>query len=117
MQDLSSNKSILSADPFLLGKNFSSKSLLDIERDFGENFSASFSNLSIDTWQGPIESTYGSHLVKVLDSREEYQPSFEEVIPQVKVDFLMRQRDEQVKEFIDELKTDYQVIISPSFRQ
>lgn len=117
MQDLSSNKSILSADPFLLGKNFSSKSLLDIERDFGENFSASFSNLSIDTWQGPIESTYGSHLVKVLDSREEYQPSFEEVIPQVKVDFLMRQRDEQVKEFIDELKTDYQVVISPSFRQ
>ena len=80
-------------------------------------FSASFSDLSIDTWQGPIESTYGSHLVKVLDSREEYQPSFEEVIPQVKVDFIMRQRDEKVKEFIDELKTDYQVVISPSFRQ
>ena len=44
-------------------------------------------------------------------------PTFEEVISRVKVDFLLKQRDKQIKEFVDELKTDYQVIISPSFTQ
>ena len=44
-------------------------------------------------------------------------PSFEEVIPQVRVDFLLKQRDLQIKNFVDELKTDYQVIISPRFTQ
>ena len=44
-------------------------------------------------------------------------PTFEEVISQVKVDFLLKQRDKQIKEFVEDLKTDYQVIISPSFTQ
>ena len=73
--------------------------------------------MSLNNWEGPIKSTYGSHLVKILDTREEYMPTFEEVISQVKVDFLLKQRDKQIKEFVDELKTDYQVIISPSFTQ
>ena len=42
-------------------------------------------------------------------------PSFEEVISQVKVDFLLLQRDKQIKDFIDGLKADYQVVISPNF--
>ena len=100
-----------------MGKNFSNRSLLDIERDFGEAFSKAFLTLSLGNWQGPVTSTYGSHLVKILDSNEEYMPSFEEVISQVRVDFLLKQRDLQIKNFVDELKTDYQVIISPRFTQ
>ena len=114
-QNLSNNKAVTNADPFLLGKNFSNRSLSDIKRDFGENFSSSFLNLSKGDWQGPIKSIYGSHLVKILDTSEEYMPSFEEVISQVKVDFLLLQRDKQVKDFIDGLKADYQVVISPNF--
>tara|TARA_A100001011_G_scaffold119231_1_gene125813 strand:+ start:41 stop:841 length:801 start_codon:yes stop_codon:yes gene_type:complete len=115
--DLKDNKSVLNADPFLLGKNFSNRSLLDIKRDFGEDFATAFIDLSLNNWEGPIKSTYGSHLIKILDTREEYMPTFEEVISRVKVDFLLEQRDKQIKEFVDELKTDYQVIISPSFTQ
>ena len=115
--DLKDNKSVSNADPFLLGKNFSNRSLLDIKRDFGEAFATAFLDLSLNNWEGPIKSTYGSHLVKILDTREEYMPTFEEVISQVKVDFLLKQRDKQIKEFVDDLKTDYQVIISPSFTQ
>ena len=44
-------------------------------------------------------------------------PSFEEVISQVRADFLLNQRDMQIKNFVDELKANYQVIISPSFTQ
>ena len=117
MEDLLNDKSVINADPFLLGKNFSNRSLLDIERDFGETFSKAFLTLSLGNWQGPVTSTYGSHLVKILDSNEEYMPSFEEVISQVRVDFLLKQRDLQIKNFVDELKTDYQVIISPRFTQ
>ena len=117
IDDLLNDKSVISADPFLLGKNFSNRSLLDIERDFGEAFSKAFLTFSLGNWQGPVSSTYGSHLVKILDSNEEYMPSFEEVISQVRVDFLLKQRDLQIKNFVDELKTDYQVIISPRFTQ
>ena len=90
---------------------------MDIKRDFGEAFATAFLDLSLNNWVGPIKSTYGSHLIKILDTREEYMPTFEEVISRVKVDFLLEQRDKQIKEFVDELKTDYQVIISPSFTQ
>ena len=117
MQDLLDNKSVVNSDPFLLGKNFSSRSLLDIERDFGESFSESFKSLSLGSWQGPIKSIYGSHLVKILESKDEYMPSFQEVISQVRIDFLLEQRDSQIKSFVDELKTDYRVVISPRFTQ
>ena len=111
------SQAVINADPFLLGKNFSNRSLLDIERDFGKSFSEAFLTLSLGNWQGPISSTYGSHLVKILDKNEEYMPSFEEVISQVRADFLLNQRDMQIKNFVDELKANYQVIISPSFTQ
>ena len=117
MQDLLNNKSVANSDPFLLGKNFSNRSLLDIERDFGESFSESFKSLSLGTWQGPIQSTYGSHLVKIIESKKEYMPSFQEIISQVRIDFLLEQRDSQIKSFVDELKTDYRVVISPRFTQ
>ena len=116
-EKLFNNKTVINADPFLLGKNFSNRSLLDIERDFGKSFSKAFLTLSLGNWQGPISSTYGSHLVKILDKNEEYMPSFEEVISQVRADFLLNQRDMQIKNFVDELKANYQVIISPSFTQ
>ena len=87
------------------------------KRDFGENFSSSFLNLSKGDWQGPIKSIYGSHLVKILESKDEYMPSFQEVISQVRIDFLLEQRDSQIKSFVDELKTDYRVVISPRFTQ
>ena len=90
---------------------------MDIKRDFGEAFATAFLGLSLNNWEGPIKSIYGSHLIKILDTREEYMPTFEEVISQVKVDFLLKQRDKQIKEFVEDLKTDYQVIISPSFTQ
>ena len=114
LDKLSSKSKLLKLD---IGKNFSNRSLLDIERDFGKSFSKAFSTLSLGNWQGPISSTYGSHLVKILDKNEEYMPSFEEVISQVRADFLLNQRDMQIKNFVDELKANYQVIISPSFTQ
>ena len=44
-------------------------------------------------------------------------PSFQEIISQIRIDFLLEQRDSQIKSFVDELKTDYRVVISPRFTQ
>ena len=88
-----------------------------IYKRFFKGFSESFNSLSLGSWQGPIQSIYGSHLVKIIESKEEYMPSFQEIISQVRIDFLLEQRDSQIKSFVDQLKTDYRVVISPKFTQ
>ncbi|MDA9636908.1 peptidylprolyl isomerase [SAR86 cluster bacterium] len=103
------------ADPFLLGKNFSNRSIESIEKDFGVNFTKIFDSPILDTWVGPVKSSYGIHLVKISDQSASYLPEFEEIRPQVKIDYLLEQRDSQIKSYLEELKAKYKVVLNPSF--
>lgn len=105
----------LGADPFLLGKNFSNRSKKDIKRDFGPIFVKAFDAPELNLWIGPIKSSYGLHLVKISESSPSYLPEFEEIRPQVKIDYLLQQRDSQIKDYLEELKSEYKVVLNPSF--
>ena len=61
-------------DPFLLGKNFSSKTIRELQRSFGDQFSQSIQNLSVKKWSGPISSEYGEHLIFLNSYTESYLP-------------------------------------------
>ena len=104
------------ADPFLLGKNFSNRSKKDIKKDFGINFLKAFDSSELNTWLGPITSSYGIHLVKILDKSESYLPTFAEIRPQVKIDYLLEERDAQIKGYLEELKSEYKVVLNPNFK-
>ena len=75
-------------DPFLLQQNFEDVSLADMKKTFGEQFASAISALPIGSWQGPIESGYGAHLVYVTKHTDSRLPALGEVREQVRREWL-----------------------------
>ena len=103
------------SDPFLVGKNFLNKTPKEIDRDFGNAFSANIIQGTIGSWLGPFESIYGSHLVKISKIEEARKPVYEEVKKAVLMDYLLEKKQQEIRNFIDELKEEYEVQINPKF--
>ncbi len=103
------------SDPFLVGKNFINKTPKDIDRDFGGGFSENFIFKQPGTWLGPFNSIYGTHLVKISQITEAKSPNLEEVKKAVLTDYLLDQKQNSMKNYIEALKKDYEVEINPKF--
>ncbi len=104
-------------DVFFLGKNFTNKSPKELRKDFGVNFSLEFENLKLNEWSKPIESTYGSHLIKLIGIQAARIPELEEIKPRVLVDLELERKDSNLSNYLNELKEDYEVIISRNLEQ
>ena len=61
-------------------------------KEFGPGFAQAVAKLAPGSWQGPIESGYGWHLVFVDPSIPGRVPAFEEVEPDVKTAWLAEQK-------------------------
>ena len=106
----------VNADPFFLGKNFVNKTLININSDFGKNFGDYFQNFTINEWSEPIESPFGHHLIYVTNKNDGYYPDITLIYKKVEMDLLQDKRDQAVKKFIDEVKTEYKVYINPDLQ-
>ena len=72
LNDLLADKKSIDSDPYLLGKNFTEKTLKEIARNFGNKFIVAFDGMEPNKWSGPFESSFGHHLVLLRD----YQDGF-----------------------------------------
>ena len=108
-----SSSSKIKADPFFLGKNFIDQNKDEISRNFGKIFSSNFNELSQDEWSGPFKSSFGHHIVLLKDSKPGYFPLITEVLNQVEVDLLAAQKESAVTTYIDQIKSEYKIIINP----
>ena len=98
-------------EPFLLGKNFSSKTITEIERSFGEGFSKDIQNITPKTWSGPLNSEYGSHLIFVNSISNSFTPALEEIKNIIINDVILENQNNSVKEYLKELRNKYQIEI------
>jgi len=69
--------------------------------------------LSKDEWSGPFKSSFGHHIVLLKDSKPGYFPLITEVLNQVEVDLLAAQKESAVTTYIDQIKSEYKIIINP----
>ena len=106
----------IDSDPFFLGKNFVEMSLKNINSDFGQNFTSSFVNIPLNKWTGPIESSFGHHIVYISNTNDGYYPDISSILNKLEVDLLQAKRDKAVKEFLDEVKPEYKVFINPNLK-
>jgi parvulin-like peptidyl-prolyl isomerase len=83
----------------------------DIARVFGSEFAASVVALEPGTWQGPVASGYGLHLVLVRERIAGHVPALEEIRPLVERELLNQRRREQLAAMYDELLQKYSVTI------
>ena len=112
LQDNSKVKS----DPFYLGKTFANEPLRNINTNFGESFSKELITADLNAWNGPFESTYGHHIVYINSVNPGYIPEIEEVLRQVEVDFLQIKREQAVKGFLNNIRSDYTIFINPDLK-
>ena len=77
------------ADPGTLGQStmlarrYDAASVETVATDFGAPFAARVAELPTGSWQGPIASAYGAHLVRVTARKPATLPSLEQIRPAV----------------------------------
>jgi hypothetical protein len=98
-------------DSFLLEHSFRSLAASEVVKQFGEKFAARLNELSPGQWEGPIESGYGLHLVRVSARTEGRVPELAEVRDAVRREWANARRLESNEKFYLELLKRYVVTI------
>ncbi len=98
-------------DSFQLGRDFAALGASDVERIFGESFLPALSSLEIGTWQGPIASGYGLHLVLLGERVAARDPTLAEVRDAVRRDWQQAHRREANERFYRDLSERYTVTV------
>ncbi len=104
------------SDPFYLGKTFANEPLRNINTNFGESFSKELMTADLAVWNGPFESTYGHHIVYINSVNPGHIPEIEEVLRQVEIDFLQIKREQAVKGFLNNIRSEYTIYINPDLK-
>ena len=108
------NKSVKS-DPFLLGRNFSDKTIRQIQRDFGDKFASSLDKLTTLKKNLIIESIYGWHVVNVSNIEDSYLPEFNSIKDKLLDTYLLVKKDEVLKKYTEDLIKSYDVSLSKKY--
>ena len=96
-------------DRFMLHDTFADVSEADVRKDFGAKFSESLAKLTGDGWQGPVESGYGYHLVRVNQRTQARAPSFHEVKEKVVGDLDAKRRADANARYYESLRSRYKI--------
>jgi peptidyl-prolyl cis-trans isomerase C len=81
-----------------------------LERSFGSGFGSKVIALPIGEWTGPIESSYGMHIVKITERTESRIPELKEVLQKVITDMSYENRKAAEVQFYSELVPRYKVV-------
>ena len=87
-----------------------------IKSEFGRDFTLNFTDVELDKWIGPIESPFGHHIIYVTNYTEGYIPDITNVLKQVEVDLLQDKRDKALKEYLNDIKSEYTIYINPELQ-
>jgi PPIC-type PPIASE domain len=98
-------------DRLLLEPASDDVSYADVVRDYGEKFAAALRKLPVGTWQGPIESGFGMHLVFLSKRTGEQIPGLDEAREAVRREWTNERRIEDSEKFYQSLLNRYTVIV------
>ena len=97
---------------FLYNRNYVNREDDEIGSHFGQSFQETlFALNTAGQWQGPVQSSYGWHLVLLVKNAAAYLPEFEEISSAVFADAQRQQQREVKRQAIDKLMAKYQIEI------
>ena len=99
------------ADPFMFQDYYRERAPEQLAKEFGPRFALAVAKLAPGSWQGPIESGYGWHLVFVDTAIPGRVPAFEEIESEVKSAWLNEQKEKAWAEAYKDLRAKYSVLI------
>lgn len=83
----------------------------EVARQFGRAFSERLFELPAGSWQGPVESGFGLHLVLISTRTPSRDPDFEHVAFDVRSDYLENRRREIRSAVFSEMRRNYAIEI------
>jgi len=96
-------------DPTMLPATMEAASPQAIADAFGQEFAQQIDEAPLAQWSGPIESTFGLHLVRVDERAAASAPTLGEIRPIVLREWQAEQRRRQNQSFLDALRDKYEV--------
>jgi peptidyl-prolyl cis-trans isomerase C len=98
-------------DSFMLQYAFTLETPFEVARLFGQDFAEQLFQTETDSWQGPIESGYGLHLVKISEKVDARMPELAAVIDKARTDYMFEQRQKTNKAIYERFKERYEIIV------
>lgn len=106
-----SRAAVALTDRFMFQDYYADRTPADLEKEFGSQFAGAIQKVKPGSWQGPVESGYGWHLVFVDSVIPGRIPVFEEVEPDVKTEWLAAQKQQAWQKAYDEMRAKYSIIL------
>ena len=99
------------ADPFMFQEYYRDRAPDYLAKEFGPQFALAVAKLPPGSWQGPIESGFGWHLVFVDTVIPGRVPAFEEVEPDVRTAWLGEQKALAWEKAYQGMRANYTVLL------
>jgi peptidyl-prolyl cis-trans isomerase C len=99
------------ADPFMFQDYYGDRTAEQLAKDFGPEFAQAIFRLKPGSWQGPIESGYGWHLIFIHSFTPGRIPAFEEIEPDVKTAWLADQKERAWAKAYADMRAKYSVFL------
>lgn len=100
-----------SGDRSMLTTSLNNVSPKQVMREFGSSFTEDLFAQKTGSWQGPLVSPYGVHLVFIRDRVESRMPAFEEVRNEVQRDFSSERRNQVNDAAYSDIRSRYTVLL------
>ena len=98
-------------DSLMLDQQYEQLTEQGVSRLFGNDFASELFILPVGTWQGPITSGFGLHLVLIDKKSESRLPELNAVREKVRIEWMAQQRSDMDKMFYQGLRQRYEVVI------
>jgi peptidyl-prolyl cis-trans isomerase C len=105
------------ADRFMFQDYYGDRTPEALAKEFGPQFAVALEKLKPGSWQGPIESGYGWHLVFVDSVIPGRTPALEEIAPDVKTAWLAEQKAAAWQKAYTEMRAKYTVLLPGPLEQ
>jgi len=102
---------MLAGDPSMIGQQHEQVSEYEVERLFGKDCAIKVFSLPVGSWQGPVSSGYGLHLLRVSKKTLAVQPELTAVRNKVRMEWMNQQRQVIDKAFYKSLRQRYEIVI------
>jgi peptidyl-prolyl cis-trans isomerase C len=87
------------------------QSALQVASTFGPEFTRSLNSYDLaSNWQGPVQSTFGWHLVKLLEKNPSSVAPFEDIRATVLGDYTYESRLQAQADFIEQVRSNYDIV-------
>lgn len=96
---------------YLFKPSYPNKRLSELNNIFGNKFVNAIENLPENTWQGPVLSGFGMHLVYIEDKQVGELPTLDQIHSKVLREWQNSLREQSHKQYYDELLKRYPAVI------